>query len=292
MIAAYTRALAVLRKRPLRLWGLSLLAGIITVFAGLLTFPFLTLAGTCFSMVVAAGMARVYLNALAGEHVDSDQLFAGFKRFWPTLGGLAWRKLWLFIWSGLFGAAAFLFFLLSLLGNFAKDSFGTIYILEALNPIALVRNLLSEGPRGILLFLNNVTVAFSYASDAVLFGLSLAMVIVAAGSVFVYVKSLSYSFVEFILMTDESVSPTEALRRSVRMTRGRKGQIFLVRLAFWLAVVCVSLILAALASATGGAGIFFLVLLGLFLLAVLLFKNVFLGLCLASIFQSASNSGK
>ena len=42
---AYKQAFSVLAKKPLRLWGLSLLSGLVCAFAALLTFPFLGIVG-------------------------------------------------------------------------------------------------------------------------------------------------------------------------------------------------------------------------------------------------------
>lgn len=103
---AYKQAFSVLAKKPLRLWGLSLLSGLVCAFAALLTFPFLGIVGAGFSIVVGAGMNKVYLDALDNKEVNSDQLFAGFKRLWTVLGGMAWTALWIFIWGVAAGALA------------------------------------------------------------------------------------------------------------------------------------------------------------------------------------------
>lgn len=250
-IQAYKRAISVLAKKPFRLWGLSLLAGVIGVFASVLTFPALSLVGTCFTMVVGVGMAKVYLDGLDGKQVNSDQLFAGFKRFWSVLGGVAWKMLWSFIWVIIACVGALAVFLI-----FALPSFFSL---------------------------------MSRSGDGVGFGIGSALAILTfiGLMVFAYIKTLSYSFVEYLLITDEKISATEALRKSVRLTRGKKGQIFLADFVFGVAVGLVTGILTAL-TAIPYLGFLFGIVLVAFLLVVLLFKNVFMGLTYAALFKMAT----
>ena len=95
---AYKQALNVLKKKPLMLWGLSLLSMLICVIAILGTLWLLPL-GIAFSFVVYCGMSKVYLDGLHGKEVNSNQLFEGFKRFFRIAGGMAWMYLWVFIWA-------------------------------------------------------------------------------------------------------------------------------------------------------------------------------------------------
>ena len=96
-IEAYKRAFDVLKRKPFRLWGLSLLSVLICVLAVLLCLFFIPL-GIAFAFVVSCGMAKVYLDGLEYREVNADQLFAGFKSFIRIAGGMAWRFLWVLIW--------------------------------------------------------------------------------------------------------------------------------------------------------------------------------------------------
>lgn len=96
-------AFAVIAKKPFLLWGLSLLSGLITIVASILGGPVLGV-GVVVGWVMSLGMEWVYLAGLRGEEVNAKQLFAGFKDFWRAFSGMAWRDLWLLLWSLIPGA--------------------------------------------------------------------------------------------------------------------------------------------------------------------------------------------
>ena len=98
-IQAYKEALAVIAKKPIMLWGLSLLSGVMIVLASIFTAPIFIL-GIVFSILITCGMAKVYIDGLAGKQVNSDQLFAAFnKNCIRIVGGMAWQALWIIIWA-------------------------------------------------------------------------------------------------------------------------------------------------------------------------------------------------
>jgi len=98
-LEAYKKALAVISKKPIMLWGLSLLSGIITMLATIFTAPVMVL-GAAFSILITCGMARIYIDGLNGKEVNSDQLFSAFnKNCVRIVGGMAWQTLWTIIWS-------------------------------------------------------------------------------------------------------------------------------------------------------------------------------------------------
>ena len=245
-VEAYKRAISVLAKKPLRLWGLSLLSVIIGFFAALLTAPFLGIVGIAFSMVVTAGMSKVYLDALDGKEVNSDQLFAGFKRVWTVLGGLAWQALWIFIWF--FGAFAVGGLVMAIIGALGSGFGGKV-----------------AGVFGII-------------------GTVLGVIVMIVGFVFAVIKSYAYKFVPYILMTKEDVSATQALRLSVQLTKGKKGQMFLADFLFCLILSVASGILSALSAIPYIGGIFAIVAI-LFIVIVALFSGIFQGLYNAAFYQ-------
>lgn len=92
----YTRAFNILMKMPLKLWGLSLLSGFLTLLV--LIFGGLPIISIPVIATLSAGMAVVYLDGYNGKEVYSDQLFLGFKKFPHVAGGMCWQKLWILLW--------------------------------------------------------------------------------------------------------------------------------------------------------------------------------------------------
>lgn len=200
-VQAYKKALEVILKKPIMLWGLSLLSGIMTAIASLFTAPIFIL-GTAFSFLITCGMTKVYIDGLKGKEVNSDQLFAAFgKNCVRIVGGMFWQNLWIIIW--------------------------------ALVPIV--------------------------------------------GPVMAVIKTYSYRFVPYILMTKPEVTATQALRLSMQMTKGKKLQMFLADLCFGVAIFVVSLVLG-LFCAIPILGILFAIVTFVFVLAVALFSSIFQGL--------------
>ena len=200
-IEAYKKALSVIAKKPIMLWGLSLLSAIMTALASIVTAPIFIL-GTAFSILITCGMAKVYIDGLQGKEVNSDQLFAACnKNCIRIIGGMAWRTLWVIIWG--------------------------------LVPIV--------------------------------------------GPVLAVIKSYSYAFVPYILMTRPEVTATQALRLSMQMTQGKKGQMFLADFCVGVALGLACGILAGL-SLIPYVGLLFALVLVLFAIAVGLFYSIFAGL--------------
>lgn len=86
-----------LLKKPIRLWGLSLLCSLLGILAVALSFlPILYLP---IVFVLELGMTGVFLDGYQGKEINSDQLFRGFKNFFRSAGGMGWRELWIFIWA-------------------------------------------------------------------------------------------------------------------------------------------------------------------------------------------------
>ena len=100
------KATDVLRQKPLRLWGVSLLCQLLVVLASI--FGVLPIISIPIALVLNAGMAAVYLAGYRGQEVNADALFAGFKRFFKVAGGMGWMALWILIW-GLIPVAGIVF---------------------------------------------------------------------------------------------------------------------------------------------------------------------------------------
>ncbi len=104
-----------------------------------------------------------------------------------------------------------------------------------------------------------------------------------AGPIIAIVKAYSYRFVPYILITKPEVSATEALRLSMKMTNGIKGQMFLADLCFVGGVWVASFVLG-LFSAIPVLGTLFALVFAVLLIAVLVFGNIFTGLYQAYFF--------
>lgn len=102
LMTIYGRAFKVLMKKPLKLWGISLLAialsGVLSALCGV-AIPVLGL-GVAFLM--STSMTMIYLYGYRGQDVEVVQLFSCFKD-WQTIKrvllGLGWMLLWIFLWS-------------------------------------------------------------------------------------------------------------------------------------------------------------------------------------------------
>lgn len=99
--AIYSRAFAVIRKKPLLLWGISLLCillcGVAYTLCGVI--PVLALA---IGVLLETAMVVIFLRGYRGEEIAVTQLFDTF-RDWKTirriLCGMGWQMLWVFLWS-------------------------------------------------------------------------------------------------------------------------------------------------------------------------------------------------
>jgi len=202
----YKRALDVILKKPIMLWGLSLLLSVVTAIAGVVTMsiPFLSIA---VGYLFACGAAKLYMDGLKGKEVNSKQLFYAFnKNAVKTAGALAWKDLWTVIWAAV--------------------------------PVVGI------------------------------------------------VKAYSYSFVPYIVVTRPEISAFDALKISMKMTKGKKMQMFLADLLFVVIPSVAGGILGALATIPVIGAVFGLVAF-LLVLAIALFGSVFAGLYKASFFNEA-----
>ena len=173
--------LKTLMKKPVQLWGLSLLGVILQSLSNLLcAVP--PILGMGVSSTLSAGMENVFLDAYHQKEINSKQIFSGFssgKSFLRIAGGMLWRTLWLFLWA--------LFALIPIVG-------------WVIAPIMLV------------------------------------------------VKGISYSFTPYLLLRKKDISPLDALKRSMEMTKGYRGKIFLTYLICYAALLVIGLLLFLIAQ--------------------------------------------
>ena len=98
----YVRAFHVLMKKPLKLWGISLLSVALTAVLTALCGIAIPVLGLAVSVLMTTAMTMVYLSGYRGEEVQAVQLFSCFKD-WKTIKrvllGMGWMYLWIFLWS-------------------------------------------------------------------------------------------------------------------------------------------------------------------------------------------------
>ena len=173
--------LKTLMKKPVQLWGLSLLGVILQSLSNVLcAVP--PILGMGVSSTLSAGMENVFLDAYHQKEINSKQIFSGFssgKSFLRIAGGMLWRTLWLFLWA--------LFALIPIVG-------------WVIAPIMLV------------------------------------------------IKGISYSFTPYLLLRKKDISPLDALKRSMEMTKGYRGKIFLTYLICYAALLVIGLLLFLIAQ--------------------------------------------
>ena len=173
--------LKTLMKKPVQLWGLSLLGVILQSLSNVLcAVP--PILGMGVSNTLSAGMENVFLDAYHQKEINSKQIFSGFssgKSFLRIAGGMLWRTLWLFLWA--------LFALIPIVG-------------WVIAPIMLV------------------------------------------------IKGISYSFTPYLLLRKKDISPLDALKRSMEMTKGYRGKIFLTYLICYAALLVIGLLLFLIAQ--------------------------------------------
>ncbi|MBR0040482.1 MAG: zinc-ribbon domain-containing protein [Oscillospiraceae bacterium] len=98
------------------------------------------------------------------------------------------------------------------------------------------------------------------------------------------IKYYSYSFTPYILLTDKTISATESLKKSMRMTDGYKGKLFGADI---LIIVCyiVAAIVLVLLGQIPYIGWIFMVAFFLVNVAVFLFLPIFMGLVHTAFFE-------
>lgn len=102
LMTIYGRAVKVLLKKPFKLWGISLLAIVLSAVLACLCGVAIPVLGLSVSLLISTAMTIIFLRGYRGEEVDKMQLFDCFKD-WNTakriLLGLGWMYLWIILWG-------------------------------------------------------------------------------------------------------------------------------------------------------------------------------------------------
>ena len=101
ILTIYKKAFAVLMKKPIVLWGISLLQLFLSAVAGIL-FGVIPGVALAIGWLLSTSMTLIYLHGYRGQKVNVLMLFDCF-RDWKTikrvLCGIGWMTLWIVLWA-------------------------------------------------------------------------------------------------------------------------------------------------------------------------------------------------
>jgi uncharacterized membrane protein len=223
----YRKCFKFIGGKPTLLIGLSLMGLLLNILATI--FGILPIIVIPVTLALEVGMASVFLDGYRGKEINSDQLFKGFKGFSRFAGGMAWRKLWLYIWSlvSTAGILIGLVFVVSAIGT-SLSSFISNYIGRLFGGYGF-----------------GYGYGYGYGGSGkgavamIVLGIIIMVIIGVAGLAIRAIKGYSYRFVPYILLNDPNINATEALRVSMRLTNGYKGKMFLADLLLAIGyIVC------------------------------------------------------
>lgn len=205
----YKKAFNVLKQKPLKLWGISLLSMFLAYVAGI-GFVGILAIGFVVELLLNASMACIYLRGLHGEEVECAQLFEGFKKenIARVAGGMAWQSLWVTLWS----------------------------------------------------------------------------LIPVCGFVFAMIKSYTYAFTPYIVMTRPEVNATQAIKVSEKETMGYRGKMFGADILA-IGILAATVLILSLLGAIPFIGVLFRIVNFLVIVAAIVFLPLFLGLVHAAFYE-------
>ncbi|MCD7772105.1 MAG: hypothetical protein LUH23_08495 [Oscillospiraceae bacterium] len=96
----YNAAFEILKKKPILLWGLSLLSNFIIIIVSLC--GGVAIISVPVSLVLQASLSVLYLKGIRGEGVETKNIFSGFtsaKQAVHVAGGMLWMELWILLWG-------------------------------------------------------------------------------------------------------------------------------------------------------------------------------------------------
>ena len=244
VMSIYKKAFAVLAKKPFKLWGISLLSGVIT---SVLTFLFGATIGIALALnlLITTSMTMVYLHGYKGEDVKVVQLFDCFKD-WTTIKrvvcGMAWMYLWMFLYA-----------LVAILSGCMIFSLGLL-VFRILGFVFLIAGLITA-------------------------------------IVLITIKAYSWRFTPYILVHEQDIPLTEAIKISKQRTMGFKGKMFLADFLAYIFYFVAVLVLAIFASIPYIGG-FFAFIMTLLSICFSIFSPFFFGLVQAAFYVEIENINK
>ena len=270
------KAFGVIAKKPIRLWGISLLATFLTALSKTLGGA-VPIIGIAIALVLEFGMAWVYLEGYRGNEVKVDNLFDGFKKFWKTLAAMGWRAIVVLLWFLVpFAACAAVAF------SLGKAAFGSVLSM-------LINNLTSSKYYGSSF--GNFNVPVKGMGFLVVLMVILIIGGLITGLVFYCIKYYAYSLVPYLITEDDEKSPLDIARESDSRTKGWKGKMFGADILVVLMIIGVGIVFGIL-GAIPFIGGFFKFVYGLVSIVISLFTPLMFGLMRAAWYEEITNARK
>jgi uncharacterized membrane protein len=166
--------------------------------------------------VLGVGFSWGYLKIYRKEKTEIGVLFSKFNNdFGRSLGGILWMMLFLFLWS-----------LIAVIG-------GTIVMAIAI------------GANFMTVFANPDTLADLLLPMFSSFIISFVVMILL--SIPAIIKYYAYSLTAYVIADCPNVKATDAIKISMKMTKGHKGKLFVLDLSFigWSLLSCLTLFILA-----------------------------------------------
>ncbi len=274
------RAFSVLAKKPIYLWGLSLLATFLTALSKTLGGA-VPLIGIAVALVLEFGMAWVYLEGYRGNEVKVDQIFEGFKNFKHVLAAMGWRAIVVLLWFIVpFAACAGVAFAIG------KVAFGGILTM-------LTNSLTSSlmGGYGSSSFGRNFGRGIKGMGALVVIMVILIIAGLIAGLVFYCIKYYAYSLVPYITAEKADLDALNIARESDAKTKGYKGKMFGTDILIVLMIAGVGIVFGIFGKIPAIGG-FFAFLGNLVDLCISLVTPLLFGLVRAAWYEEINNANK
>jgi hypothetical protein len=96
----FSKSFAFLFKKPMLLWGLSLIFALM-VWIAIVGSLFIPMVWFPIVAVLFLGMCNIFIRGYRGQEISATLLFEGFGkgRFLRNAGGIGWMELWILIWA-------------------------------------------------------------------------------------------------------------------------------------------------------------------------------------------------
>ena len=263
IMKVYKNAIDVFCAKPVVLFGLILmyafLSGIAATMGGPVPIIALVLVNN-----LQIGVCALYLGGLRKEEVSADLLFQSFNNhFFRNAFSIFWRNLWIGIWAFI-SIFAIIIGVISTVGAFGFSIGGSDDIGSRIGQIL---------------------------------GVLIAVVLFLVGIITLIGKIYAYCFVPYIVLNDQEISAANALKESMRLTKGLKLKMFLADILAGIVVMFGNLILFGIVALLAKSEVAILVIIAVVLAVALLLVNIlinclFFGILRASFYDSAVKNNK
>jgi len=173
------------------------------IFAINVVFSTLAFPVAILSQVLGVNASGFFVKVYYGQSVKYSEPYSEIKNnFGRKLGGKCWQMLWVCLWT-----------------------------LAFITPGVIIMFLIGSGAY-LSSFIYKATTEVLFNIYVLLYVFGLIFIPMLLASVPVIVKVLSYSMTQYILASNPNVKATDAIKLSMRMTKGHKGKIFIMWMSF------------------------------------------------------------